>query len=257
VTTRTLVGGQSVARKPLLQRLHRLRRATMGWRPLLIDRSPPWACRIFGPLGKRLDMLLVDHGIFRLIYLNKHRLGAQAWRSAQPAPHQIRAMARKGLRTIINLRGDHASGSYWLESAACRKHGVELINFRLRSRDAPPKEVLRAARDLLERVEHPVLMHCKSGADRAGLMGVLYRIVVEKEPVALARRQLAARYGHFRAADTGVLDFVFDRYLQDNARSPIGFFEWVDTLYDPAALKQEFRSKGWANRLVNGLLRRE
>jgi protein tyrosine phosphatase (PTP) superfamily phosphohydrolase (DUF442 family) len=225
-----LVGGQSAARKPLLQRLHRLRRATMGWRPLLIDRSPPWACRIFGPLGKRLDMLLVDHGIFRLIYLNKHRLGAQAWRSAQPAPHQIRAMARKGLRTIINLRGDHASGSYWLESAACRKHGVELINFRLRSRDAPPKEVLRAARDLLERVEHPVLMHCKSGGGPGRPDGCALPHRRRKEPVALARRQLAARYGHFRAADTGVLDFVFDRYLQDNARSPIGLFEWVDTV---------------------------
>jgi hypothetical protein len=52
-----------------------------------------------------VDMLLVDHGIFRLGYLNLHRLGDRAWRSAQPAPYQIRSLARQGLRTIVNLRG--------------------------------------------------------------------------------------------------------------------------------------------------------
>ena len=34
--------------------------------------------------------------------------GSRAWRSAQPAPHQIRAVARRGLCTIINLRGERA-----------------------------------------------------------------------------------------------------------------------------------------------------
>jgi len=249
-----LIGGEALARKPLLQRL---RRATLGWRPLIIEHSPTWACRVLGPLTKRLDMLLVDHGIFRLLYLNKHRLGARAWRSAQPAPHQIRPMARRGLRTIINLRGERACGSYWTERDTCREHGVTLVNFQVRSREAPPRETIKAARDLFERIEYPVLMHCKSGADRAGLMSVLYLHFVERRPIEEARHQLAARFGHFRSADTGILDFVFERYLRDTARAPMPFLDWVETAYDPVALKQEFRSKGWANRLVDGLLRRE
>jgi protein tyrosine/serine phosphatase len=249
-----LAADDAVARKPLLQRL---RRATLGWRPLIIEQSPPWACRVLGPLAKRLDMLLVDHGIFRLLYLNKHRVGQRAWRSAQPAPHQIRAIARRGVRTIINLRGERACGSYWTERDACREHGIALVNFQVRSREAPAREAIKAACDLFARVEYPVLMHCKSGADRAGLMSVLYLHLAEQVPIDQARRQLCVRFGHFRSADTGILDFVFERYLQDSARAPMPFMQWVDTVYDPEALRQEFRSKGWANRLVDGVLRRE
>ena len=76
-------------------------------------------------------------------------------------------------------------------------------------------------------------------------------------PIEQAKRQLATRFGHFRPPDTGILDFVFERYLRDSARTPMSFLDWVDTMYDLAALKQEFRSKGWANRLVDGILRRE
>jgi protein tyrosine/serine phosphatase len=229
----------------------------MGWRPLIIEHSPPWACRFFGPLARRLDMLLFDHGVFRLIYLNKHRVGARAWRAAQPAPHHIRAMARQGVRTIINLRGPRACGSYWTERDACQQLGIALVDFQVRSRSAPSPDEIKAARDVFERIEYPVLMHCKSGADRAGLMSALYLHFVEKVPIEQARRQLATRFGHFRSADTGILDFVFERYLRDNARTPMPFLDWVDCMYDPLALKQEFRSKGWANRFVNGVLRRE
>ena len=71
--------------------------------------------------------------------------------------------------------------------------------------------------------------------------------------------KFAGRYvrGHIRQAHTGILDYFFERYLADNARRPMPFFEWVDTVYDPDELKSTFRSKGWANRLVDSVLRRE
>ena len=34
---------------------------------------------------------------------------------------------------------------------------------------------LTRARELFRTIEYPVLIHCKSGADRAGMMAVLYR----------------------------------------------------------------------------------
>lgn len=54
-------------------------------------------------------MILADHGVFRLAYLNRHRVTPKLWRSAQPAPHQIAWFASQGVRTIINLRGDRKS----------------------------------------------------------------------------------------------------------------------------------------------------
>jgi len=233
------------------------KRVTMSWRYALMDNSPAWAKRAFGPALNYLDMLFVDHGIFRLVYLNRHRLSTQAWRSAQPAPHQIAALARRGVRTVVNLRGERACGSYWLEQEACRRAGIELVNFQMRSRAAPSKRELLGAKALLERIQYPMLLHCKSGADRAGLMSVLYRHVHEGVPIAEAKQELALKYGHIRQADTGVLDYFLERYLEDNARTPMAFFDWVERVYDPDEVKRSFHAQGWANGLVNKVLRRE
>jgi protein tyrosine/serine phosphatase len=102
-----------------------------------------------------------------------------------------------------------------------------------------------------------MLMHCKSGADRAGLMSVLYRFLHEGVPLKEATRELSFKYGHIRQADTGILDYFFESYLADSAAAPMSFFDWVDTVYDPDELKRTFRSKGWANRLVDSVLQRE
>jgi protein tyrosine phosphatase (PTP) superfamily phosphohydrolase (DUF442 family) len=247
--------------KPQSSVLRRLwqgtKRITRSWRVAVVERAPPWMRRVFGPLAWYADMLLIDHGIFRLIYVNRHRLSHEAWRSAQPAPHHIRALRRRGLRTIINLRGERLCGSYWLEQAACERKGITLINFQLRSRASPTPEEIKAARDLFERIEYPVLLHCKSGADRVGLMSVLYRLFREGAPLVEAKRELSLRYGHVRQADTGILDRFFEKYLEDNKRRPMPFMEWVETVYDPDALKREFRASGWARRLVDQILKRE
>ncbi len=227
------------------------------WRAAAVHRSPPWVKRSLGPLASYLDMLLVDHGIFRLFYVNAHKLSDLAWRSAQPAPHQIRRFARAGIRTVVNLRGERQCGSYWLEQEACARHGLKLVNYQIRSRAAPTREELLGAKRLFEEIEYPVLMHCKSGADRAGLMCVLYRFLHEGVPLKEATRELSLKYGHIRQADTGILDYFFERYLADSAEQPMPFFEWVDTVYDPDELKRTFQAKGWANRLVNSVLQRE
>jgi protein tyrosine/serine phosphatase len=248
---------RAVFGKPAWKRLQQLRRATLIWRRALIERAPPWARRMFGRAACHIDMLLVDHGIFRVAYLNQHRLSERAWRSAQPTPHQIRVLARQGLRTIINLRGERLCGSYWLEKAACERKGIRLINFQIRSRAAPTREEVKSAADLFDRIEYPMLLHCKSGADRAGLMSVLFRFLKEGVPVAEAKEELSLRYGHFRHADTGILDYFFERYMEDNARRPMPFLQWVEEVYDPDELMRSFRSRGWANRLVDQVLRRE
>lgn len=234
-----------------------VRRVVRGWRQGIAEHSPPWAKASFGPAVNWADMLLVDHGVFRLAYLNLHRLGAHAWRSAQPAPHQIERMMHRGVRTIVNLRGPRICGSYWLEQQTCARLGIKLVDYQVRSRAAPSKEELLGVRDLFRRVERPVLFHCKSGADRAGLMSALYLIVAEGVPVEEARRQLSLKFGHIRQSDTGILDYFFETYLQANAAHPIEFFDWVQNVYDPERLKRSFVARGWANVITNRILQRE
>ncbi|MDX2259780.1 MAG: tyrosine-protein phosphatase [Hyphomicrobiaceae bacterium] len=234
-----------------------MKRYTMAWRHGLIAYSPPWLQRSLGPLASQLDMLFVDHGIFRLIYLNKHRLSAEAWRSAQPGPHHLRAMQRQGIRTIVNLRGERSCGSYWNERRVCQETGLTLVNYQVRSRAAPSREEILGAARLFDEVEYPILMHCKSGADRAGLMSVLYRHLREGVPMEEAKRELSLRYGHIRQADTGILDAFFERYIADTKTRPMPFLEWVTTVYDPDELRRTFQSSGFANRIVDNVLNRE
>jgi uncharacterized protein (TIGR01244 family) len=209
------------------------------------------------PTARYLDMLLLDHLIVRLAFPNLHKLSDEAWRAAQPLPHQIAPLTRLGIRTVVNLRGKHDKPTYDLEREACARAGLAFTDFRVKSRDAPSKDELRGARELFERLEYPVLFHCKSGADRVGLMSALYLHLRRGVPIAQAKEALSLKYGHLRQADTGVLDYFFERYLKDTAEKPMAFFEWVETVYDPAELKRTFRAKGWANRLINGVLHRE
>jgi protein tyrosine/serine phosphatase len=212
--------------------------------------SLPWPRQLLGNARSYLDMLFVDHGILRVAYLNRHRLGERAWRSAQPAPHQIRAMARQGIRTIVNLRGERRCGSYRLEKSACERYGITLVNFHIRGRRAPSREEIKATIELFERVEYPMLIHCKSGADRTGLISTLYRFLREGVPLAEARRQLSLGYGYLRHSRSGILDLFFTSYLEDDQRRPVSFVDWVDKVYDPEKLKLRFHEKNWVKRLT-------
>ncbi len=104
------------------------------------------------------------------------------------------------------------------------------------------KELLRL-KELFETLEYPVLFHCKSGSDRAGLMSALYLHAHCGDPIEEAMRQLSLRYGHIRHADTGVLDHFLECYRADIAKTPMGFFEWAERVYDPAAVTQSFKPR--------------
>ncbi len=234
-----------------------VRRRVRDWRQSVIDSTPAWVRRRFAPLVNHADLLLVDHGVFRVFYVNRHRLGDKAWRAAQPGPRHIRAWARQGVRTIVNLRGERFSGSYWLERDACASAGVALVDFQVRSRAAPDKAEVLGARRLFDDIAYPMVMHCKSGADRAGLMSTLYMHFKEGLPIEEARRQLSLKYGHIRLADTGILDHFFEAYLAFAASEPISFIDWVEHHYDPDELMRTFKSRRWARFLTDRILHRE
>lgn len=236
---------------------HALRRKAWAGFDTLVSLLPPSWRRRAEPYARYLDMLILDHLVIRLFFPNRHRLSDEAWRAAQPLPHQIRDFAARGVRTIVNLRGQLQSSSYLYETVACRKAGLALIDFRVRSRAAPSREEVLAARDLFATLEYPIVIHCKAGADRAGLMSALYLHTRQGVPIEEARRQLSLKYGHIRQADTGILDHFFDAYVAYAAKRPIEFYTWVETVYDPEHLTAEHHSNRWANRLVDRVFRRE
>ncbi len=116
---------------------------------------------------------------------------------------------------------------------------------------------MHLAKRVFDSIEYPALMHCKSGADRAGLASALYLLLHKNAPVEEAIDQLHLRYGHVRSAKTGILDVFLQKYRDEGAAKGLGFLEWVDTVYDPAELKASYRSSLWTDLLVDKILRRE
>jgi protein tyrosine/serine phosphatase len=213
------------------------------------------------PAGRRRalsDYLWTDHAYLRLAFSNAHWISDELVRTNQPWPFQLKRWADSGIKTVVNLRGGRAASFRALEIDACGRYGLKMVDFVVASRDVPTRDQVLGARALFDGIAYPALMHCKSGADRAGLMGVLYKHFRGGEPVDRAASQLSLKYLHVRAGLTGVLDFWVERYLAEGAAAGLTLEEWVSLPhYDPAALKAEFRAGWWGTLLADRVLRRE
>lgn len=228
--------------------------------PLMPALSPPPAARmrVLDYLGVLMRALWSDHGIFRYWFNTRAQVAAGVYRSSHPLPSQLRAARRAGIRTIISLRQPCPQiASNLLSWAACERYGLRQLHFAFNSRRAPRREEVLGFEALLDQVEYPILLHCKSGADRAGLASALYLLLRTSLPLDQALQQLSWRFGHIRQADAGILDHFFEAYREHHRRHATPFREWVREHYDPKALTCSFRPRGWARRLANRLLRRE
>lgn len=184
-----------------------------------------------------------DHGIFREAWQNIDQIAPGVWRSNHPPARRLKAYADRGIRTILNLRGAENSVPWKWEEKQCAELGLTLLSARLDARRAPDPQAIREVLHHLRTAERPLLFHCKSGADRAGLVAALYLLVIEGRPLDDARRMLSPRYLHFRRSRTGVLDLFLETYGRAQAETGIGFEDWLDRHYDPATLQAAFDAR--------------
>lgn len=225
------------------------------------DPAKPSRFDLATPEGRRRarrDLIWNDHGFLRARFSNFHWIepGVMA-RANQPSPQAIERYAKAGFKTILNLRGKSDTGYYALECEACAAHDVALIDVRMHSREPPKVEQVLRAMELFESIRYPALMHCKSGADRAGVMAVLYKHFKMGLPIDQAVEQLGLKYLHVKQGKTGMIDFFFAAYLEETKQSGKPFLDWVREDYDQARVKAAFMGEWWANILVDKILRRE
>jgi protein tyrosine/serine phosphatase len=184
--------------------------------------------------------LFFDHAVLRILWTNFSEIAPGVYRSNHPTHARFAKMKALGIRTVLNLRGAGGAAHYLVERESCAALGLGLVDVTLQARSAAPAEDILSVIAAFRTIEKPFVMHCKSGADRAGFASTIYLMVIEGEPLEKARRMLSPRYLHFRFTKTGILDHILDSYGLAKARSGIGFEDWVRTAYDPAALQAEF-----------------
>lgn len=200
------------------------------------DISTPAARR-----AAKVHFQLSDHAFLRLWWTNLAEIAPGVWRSNQPSPQRLARHAADGIRTVINLRGA-AHQSFWLfEREACAELGMTLHDVGFSARQAPKKAMLLDLHHVLTTAAKPMLIHCKSGADRTGLAAALYLIWVEGRPLAEAQAQLSPRYMHLSSGRTGILDHFLRYYGRVAESTGISLLDWIRTGYDRTELTESYR----------------
>lgn len=133
------------------------------------------------------------------------------YRSATLSASDLDALLlRDGIRTIINLRGPNV-GQEWhdAERRAAEKRDVRLVDLSWSAgRQLTDAEVAEFFRTVAS-AKGPILIHCRSGADRTGLAISLFLAKFEHASEEASEAQLSIRYGHFS------IPFLSQAYAMD------------------------------------------
>lgn len=117
-------------------------------------RSPEWA----QPVGDQYNL---------------YQMTPTLYRSALPDSRAVPLLENLKIGTVINFLPE--SDNNWLKAPSI--HQVQLV---YRTNHVDDSDVLAALRAIKEaEANGAVLMHCKHGSDRTGLMAAMYRVVVQ------------------------------------------------------------------------------
>lgn len=193
--------------------------------------------------------MLFDHAYLRKYWTNFGVVAPDVYRANHgPDARFAQYFHKHGIKTVLNLRGQTTAGHYHAENELCKAHGVQLIDIKLNAHKAPKRARLLELVDAVEAAQTPVLIHCKSGADRAGLTAAIYRIVVLNHSAKDAKKELTWRFWHVRKSTAGILDYILDSYDAAQQQTGITLVDWVETVYNSHVMKAEFSALKWWNR---------
>lgn len=138
----------------------------------------------------------------------------EAYRSAQLDSDELRHYIRKyNIKSIINLRGKRRGRRWYREELRVSKQlNCRHYDLSIPADKSPSSAQVKKLLQLFATAPRPILLHCKAGADRAGLAGALWKAVVNGEPKAMAGKQLSLRFGHFPIGPTSALDEFFKKW---------------------------------------------
>lgn len=203
--------------------------------------------------------MVAEHNAINIFRSNFHEIDPKRfYRSAQPTTYQLRRYIRQyGIKTVINLRrfkGRTTLGD--LEKRVCDQMGVKMISIKAYSRQMPRPEILKEFKEVYETIQYPALIHCKSGADRAGLGSALYMHYMRDTPLDETKQLEFWPYGHIKGGRTGLIDYFIELYANQLKKSPMGLIEFSETL-DYCAIESGFKPEAFWNTVVEYILRRE
>jgi len=106
---------------------------------------------------------------------NFHVVNDHIYRGAQPSSEGIQALAKMGVKTVVDLR--EADGNMLLEKKQVEAAGMKFVNVPMHGLETPSSaDVAKVLAVFNDKSAGPVFVHCKRGADRTGTVVACYRI---------------------------------------------------------------------------------
>lgn len=104
---------------------------------------------------------------------NLHQMTPTLYRSALPDSSAVPVLEKLKIGTVINFLPE--SDASWLKTS-----DIKQVQLTYRTNHVDDSDVLAALRAIQQaEVNGHVLMHCKHGSDRTGLMAAMYRVVIQ------------------------------------------------------------------------------
>jgi protein tyrosine/serine phosphatase len=123
----------------------------------------------------------------------------ELYRSAQVKGDQLAEYTQQvGLKSVLNLRGASPRSSWYQdEMAESARLGLVHADFELSASRMVTNEEATQLIALMRTLPKPLLIHCKHGSDRTGLLSALYLAAVKGQDEETAEKQLSLYFGHF------------------------------------------------------------
>jgi protein tyrosine/serine phosphatase len=157
-------------------------------------------------------------------------------------------LRRRGIKSIINLRGRNDDLSWWRkETAAAASIGVAHLDAMLDSRKLPTRVMLVTLIESFDAAPKPFLLKCSGGQDRTSFAAALYLIhrdgwsAMEKAIAQFARFP----YLHFPKSQQRWLKHFPDFARADSGGAPLA--QWARDSYAPEKLKAWLDGNGHAD----------
>lgn len=154
-------------------------------------------------------------GLYMQVQGNFHPITqGEAYRSARLDGDKLEYYVKKyHIKSIVNLLGEHQRKPWYREEIQiCSQHNIKHYDISLSANHEPSEEDARKLAEIFKNAPRPVLLHCKGGSDRSGLVAAMWKVIVDKEPKSEARKQLSLLYGHFPIGKTSAMDRFFQHW---------------------------------------------
>ncbi|HBX49465.1 MAG: hypothetical protein A2275_16695 [Bacteroidetes bacterium RIFOXYA12_FULL_35_11] len=101
---------------------------------------------------------------------NWYKISEDVHRSEQPSKNTFKKLEEAGIKSVLNFR------LYHTDNDEAKNTKIDLYHIRMDASKIKDDEVIEALK-IMKKAKKPILIHCKHGADRTGVMSAMYRII--------------------------------------------------------------------------------